>query len=723
MAIIGKIRSRVGLLIGSIAGAIALFLISDALSNGQLIANKDANVAGRIHGQEISFQDYEKTVQQAEANYAQRSGMEVTEELRYQLRQQAWEKALQDAVTKSEFEKLGIAVSDEELRQLLYEGGDNVHQSIRTAPIFLNELGKFDKNKVAQYVQSFKNPNDPEAAQRQQQWASFEKSIYEDQLTGKYTALVSKAVYVPNFFAKKDFENKNQKANVQYVSIPYTTVDDASIQVTDSDLDQYIREHKNEFKNEATRSLEYIAVPITASTADVINLKESLAAQALKLKETNEEGRFLKTQYSETPYTDKYLTATELKTVIADTTLIDSVFARPVGTVIGPVQSASSFYVLKVVGKKAVADSAQIRVIVKQPKAQAEVPKAKKELDSLKNLIKNGANFATIADSFSDDKTQKGGDWGYIKPTDKKLDQFVIDSIFHKYNVGDLFVIPGQRAFYLINIVKAPASKTGAKVAILNKTIQPSSTTSDSILAIVNKVVGESKDLESFRAAAKKYNYPTKTASDMPISGYQIQGLGIASEVIDWAFQNKTGSVSQRAFQVDQRVSPNQSITHYVVPAITSSKNKGLPSAADVRTRLEGKIKQDKKAAEIIKKLAGETDINKIASTNGQTVQTIADLAFIISPGVDNPLANEPKVVGTAAGMQPNTTSKPIAGRAGVYVIKLNSLTPAAETPEGVTASKQSLLQTFKGAVSSTLLQSIIKDDNISDNRYRNREK
>jgi peptidyl-prolyl cis-trans isomerase D len=397
--LISKIRDRVGLLVGVIALAMVLFLLMDALdSRTGFLGAANPTGLGSVNGEDIQPQQYESKINQIISNY-ESNGMEVTEETRLQAREQAWKQYVEEMVAKEQYDKLGIMVSDAELRAMLYEGSDDIlHSSIKSAPVFLNDSGKFDRSKLEQYVQGFSADN-PEAQQRKAQWKRFEDGIYEQTLRSKYTNLIKKAVYVPTWYAKMDHADKNAKAEVSYVMLPYSTVDDASITVADNELLNYLNAHKNEFKQKESRIVDYVSFPVAATKEDSSVALNAVASKVEELRSTDNVERFIKIQDSETPYTGDYLTKDEL---VGAGTMRDTLFRLPLGTTMGPYYESGSYRAFRVIDRKAIADSAKVSLIFKAF-GQAGSDKAKKTMDSIKAVIAKGASFASVADSSTDD--------------------------------------------------------------------------------------------------------------------------------------------------------------------------------------------------------------------------------------------------------------------------------------------------------------------------------
>ena len=132
MALISKIRQRVGLLVFLIALAIVMFLVMDAFDSRTGIFGSGAGMyAGTVDGEKISMQDYENKAQQVIDN----RGNDVTEADRLQMRESAWDNMVQESIAQRQYKLLGLDITDDELRAL-FTDEKNLHPSLRQATLF-----------------------------------------------------------------------------------------------------------------------------------------------------------------------------------------------------------------------------------------------------------------------------------------------------------------------------------------------------------------------------------------------------------------------------------------------------------------------------------------------------------------------------------------------------------------------------------------------------------
>ena len=63
----------------------------------------------------------------------------------------------------------------------------------------------------------------------------------------KYQSLISGAVYVPKWMSEKMNADANSIAKASYVYVPYTSISDSTIKVSDDEMEAYIKKHPKQF--------------------------------------------------------------------------------------------------------------------------------------------------------------------------------------------------------------------------------------------------------------------------------------------------------------------------------------------------------------------------------------------------------------------------------------------------------------------------------------------
>src|SRR5436190_20522822 len=107
MAVLGKIRKRVGLLIGFVGVSMILFSLGDLVTSNTGIMHRNSDVICEIGGEKIHYQEFEKRVETLTDNYKLSSKSETVDpSTQEMLREQAWNMYVTDNVLVKEYEKL-----------------------------------------------------------------------------------------------------------------------------------------------------------------------------------------------------------------------------------------------------------------------------------------------------------------------------------------------------------------------------------------------------------------------------------------------------------------------------------------------------------------------------------------------------------------------------------------------------------------------------------------
>ena len=251
MSIIQTIRDKAAwIIIGAIAVALIAFIVQDSFRSGGLISGNSTTL-GVVNGTKIDAAAFEERVKRAEEIYRQQ-GYPMNDMMRQNIRESLWNEYVDDAIMAERYENLGISVSDKELSDILY--GENPPQDLRqqfTDP----KTGQYDANAAYQQIQALrKQKNSPAYASF---FTQYLPAISKGRQKEKYLSLLGNSMYVPKWLVEKINADNSLKASISYVNVPYSTVSDSAVKVTDEAVRAYITKHPDEYKMEDdTRSID-----------------------------------------------------------------------------------------------------------------------------------------------------------------------------------------------------------------------------------------------------------------------------------------------------------------------------------------------------------------------------------------------------------------------------------------------------------------------------------
>jgi peptidyl-prolyl cis-trans isomerase D len=703
MSVIQTIRQKyLGLMIGSIVVALVGFLLMDALQNNgsNLFGNNDRTL-GSINGNTVSNEEYISLEQKYMEN-ARSKNAKLTEAEGEEVKAQAWDDLVNQKLLEAEYEKLGIDVSNKELQGMLTsEYADPMIQQNFRDPA----TGIFDASKVKQYLDGMRTSKD--TAQKKQ-WLDFEKGLIKQRLAQKYTGMVAMGTYMPKGMIDAKMVERNSLAATDYVKIPYTTIDDSKVTVTDADITAFMQKYKGSFTlQDAIRKSDYVSFDVIPTSADTQMSLGIINANAAEFATTQNMEEFIG-RNSDQGFTKDYFAKGR-----ANTPMTDSMSNNAVSSVAGPYFEEGAFKLFKVLDKKSLPDSARVTHILIAITKEMNEDNAEKKIDSLMAVVKGGGDLSQLASQFSDDNGSKakGGDLGYFAQG-MMMPEFSEPCFFGAK--GDLKKVKTNYGWHLLRVVDQKDFKPCAKVAVFSKTLKASEGTMNAVYTKASQFADGVKDKASFDAAVKKNNTTKRIAEGIIANQNSIQGMGSARDIVRWAYdkETKVGSVSGIKTVKDGL------IDKYVVACLSEIANPGLAPVSMVRERLSGEIKKQKKAAMIAAQYKSATSLADIASKSGQTVAT-ADTVLLA--GSMNPvLGNEAKVVGACFNKVNSTkVSEGIYGNDGVFFIKVKSVTPSTIKASEADYQRERMMNQMQSSqnIGRSIPAILKKKGNVKDNR------
>lgn len=278
MALIGTLRNKMGkIVVGAIMVTMVAFIGTDLIGNSTLLGSGDNPDIGEIAGQGISNAQFQNKVDELSYNFAINTGRNPLQQETDQIRNQAWNGLILQYAYEQQFEELGIVVTNAELVDMVQ--GSNISPQIQQ--FFADpQTGIFQKENVTAFLGSLQQA----PPQQRNSWIAFEQSLVPSRKLEKYANLFTKTNYVTKYEAKDEYVSQNASASVDYMYVPFLSISDSSITVTDSELQAYLDSHESEFQRDETRNMEYVVFNIVPSNIDsavvadeVVEFKQSLA--------------------------------------------------------------------------------------------------------------------------------------------------------------------------------------------------------------------------------------------------------------------------------------------------------------------------------------------------------------------------------------------------------------------------------------------------------------
>jgi peptidyl-prolyl cis-trans isomerase D len=685
MAMIEKIRNQRWLLIVVVGVSLLGFLINGAVLKWIQGGNSDI---GEINGETISATEWMAAIDEQKLlfNY---NGNETG------LSNDTWNNLVESKLFLGEFEELGLSVSDEEYDEILF--GEMTSPYVRQV-IYQGQVDSTKRN-------SLRTNFDGMPANIA---TGYKNLISIKRMKEKYDLMVKKGQYANNLDGKWAFKQASDKVSLSYVVKTYAEIPDSTVTVTESDIRDYYNKHKNdrEYKQESSRSVEYIKFPVRASSMDSTTLKAQLADLAGSFRTATSDSSFAAenantpakafSRYHAGSFPEPYNT---------------QVSSDSLGKIIGPFEYNDAYCIAKVSNRINQLDSVRARhILVKADrKIPAELATARAKADSIKSVIAKENNFEAMAAQYGTDGTKNsGGDLNWFAKG-AMVKEFE-DAAFSGAK-GALQIVVTDFGVHVLEVTDQKFAV--AKVAIVDRRIEPSSGTRKDAYRLASDFSLNFADTASFRAAADTLNGGTVVtpANNIKPNATNIPGLANGGTVVSWAYGAELGEVSQ----------PMMIDNDYIIAALTEIKERGVPTLENVYDKMKAEAIKEKKAEKYMEMMK-QGSLAEIATAIGSTVKTSADLTLkatnIPGSGVN---VQEYEVIGIAFGMKKDFVSSPIKGKGGVYVLQKTSDIVEGVSDDNYTKDRETLATSNQNKAATAIFNSFKEEGDIEDNRYERR--
>ncbi len=702
MAALQKLRDH-GKLIAIVVGlALALFIVGDMIRSGQAVWGKKKFYIAEVDGQPITYQEYEKALDDAMEYYKTMSGARsLDEQTMISLRTQVWDQLILRKILDIVQEKTGLVVSPEELTDMVL--GPNPDPLVRQ--IFRNpQTGQYDPNFARQVLMNL--DKDPKL---QRFWLYIEKNLKVQRLAEKYAYLVAKAIMATNFDAEQNYYERSTLYDLQIAPYLYRNVPDSVVNVTEADLKKYYEKYKGQFyQSEETRRILYVVFPIVPTAQDSAAKLQQIEKLKPDFEKTADPVDFVNIN-SDRQYVDKYYTKDELPKPL------DSLFfVVDTGYVYGPYVNAGAYNLARLLDRQKRPDTVSFRHILISPqdKRIKTLDRARQVADSLYNVIKQGdVSFDALVREYSADQgsVQNGG--RYEGVTEGQMVPEINDFIFSGKK-GDIKVIETQYGVHIVEILDQKAFEPKVKVAFLTIEILPSQQTYDDVYREAALFRSSCKNPEDFERIAQEKGWIPRVASNLTKGSYVIPGLPSPRNIIHWAFNAKVNEISN-VFDLDNM---------YVVAKLVEVRPAGYLPFDEVKDYIRQQVLNEKKGDYVLKLIKDKNipvnDVQAFAQAAGTSVINATNVSF--NAFAISGVGYEPVIFGALDLLKQNQAQGPFKGKNAVYVLDATSITiPPKPTPEQLYPVEQSLTQGYRTRVVAEMFDKIKRDNKVEDYRTR----
>ncbi|WP_298368168.1 peptidylprolyl isomerase [uncultured Lutibacter sp.] len=718
MAILSKIRDRSMFLILIVGLALFAFVL-DPSSIQQFFSTSKINAIGEVNGEEIDREEFARQVE----NYRSQNGGRVSQ---MQAVNAVWTGMVGEKVFQDQLEKAGIVVGEKDIWDAMVSLNE-----IQNSPLFKNEAGLFDEEKLKEYIANMKDDADAGNPQAWTSWLATEKSIKQNLEREAYTSLVRAGLGASLKEGERDYLFNNTKMDAQFVYVPYASIPDSLGSVSRDEIQAYLKNNKKRFKAEAGRSLKYVKFDIVPSESDDAETKQTVenfindreeysnaAKTTVKiagLKNATDYEAFLSENKSDLGIDNGYKFKNQVYAEVSD-----EIFNSEVGIVVGPYKQNGYYKISKVVETIQLPDSVKSSHIIvpfagtTRSTSTKTKEQARKTIDSVFALVKNNkSKFTSIADEINSDGTKgKGGDIGWVRKDQAFSASFDKDfaNFIYKNKKGSIDIVETAFGFHIIRIDDQTKYEKAVKLATFARLIEASEETENIIFEqaeTFNAMLAEGKDINE---VAEENKYIVQSAMDLKALSEVIPGLGAQRQMVTWAFNEEREKGDSKRFDIDVNGKRGYAVT--VLSNIYTED--GISFSSDLLTGVRKELIEKKKAGLIEKKMTGSS-LEEIAKNSGVTVRSASSVS--LSSPLLSGVGNEPAVVGAMSTIKINEISDKISGEKGVFVVKVTKRDAPVEL-ENYDSFRKKIITEYQGR-GNQVYKVLEETADINDNRAR----
>ncbi|ADY28628.1 MULTISPECIES: peptidylprolyl isomerase [Cellulophaga] len=696
MAILENIRKRTTVLILIIGLALFAFVISGIFSADGMSGVKTGTTVAEINGKDISIDKFRREVEAASNRFgAGATSMQVVNSV--------WDQEVKNAILSDEFDDLGISIEQDQIINFIAS-----NPGFSQNPQYQNENGVFDEYIFKEFISTLKTENPAQYAL----WLQQEQAIMQAAKEQTYFNLVKAGLGATLKEGELDYKLANDKIDIKYVRVPYTSIADSSVAVSKDEIAAYIKDHEEDFKQEKARDFQFVYFEekpsledekaVEAKVVSLLNDKVEYNDTILGFRNTKNIEEFLD-RNSDLKYDTIYKTKNVLSPKFADTLM-----ALNIGDIYGPYRDGNYFKVTKMMDKKKDGNVKASHILVAwegAERANPEVKRTKEEAkkraeELLKDAKKGDVEFSVLARDNSDGPSaSRGGDLGYSQQgrMTPKFDEFMFSN-----NVGTIGMVETEFGFH---IVKIDDKQDLVRVATLARAIEASEATINSLFTEATQFESDAKDSDkTFLELSKEKKYVARPVNKIKAMDENLPGLAAQRAIVQWAFNDDSEVGDIKRFPVNNG---------YAVVQLTGKYKEGLMSVEDASFMVLPKLRKEKKAAQIIAANKGKS-IDAIAKDNNVSASTASALTMK-SPTIPG-AGREPFVVGSAFGLNQGDTSGLLEGETGVFML---TVTKKEEAPklDNYSTYANMVQTTAMQRANSAVLNALKKSAEIEDNR------
>lgn len=709
MATLQTIRSKGPLLVIVIGLALFAFIAGDAWK--VLQPHQGKQDVGEVNGETLSAQDYQKMVDELSEVIKLTNGLNsLSEDQLNNVKDQVWQNYVNNQLIAEQAEKLGLTVTDAEIQAIIDQG---THPLLMQTPFRNPQTGMFDKDMLQKFLVDYANLGNSQMPAQYAEyyqkmgafWMFIEKTLKQSTLAEKYENLVTKSLVSNPVAAEDAFKARTEQSDLLLAGVPYSSINDSTIEVTDEEIKNLYNEKKEQYKQLAeTRDIHYIDVKVVPSDADRAAVQEEVTEYSNQLDNTTSDyATFIRSTGSSVSFADIPVNKSVLPSDVAarlDSTGLNEVY--------GPYyyQADDSYNAFKVIAKVSAPDSIQFRQI--QVYAETE-EKTKTLADSIYNALKDGADFAGIAKIYGQTGEATWVNARSWEGTEMDADNAKFVNTLISQPKNELVNLTIGQAHLILQVMDKKSMQTKYKVATIKRPVEFSKETYNAAYNKFSQFVAQNTTLEELQKNAEENGYSLVPRKDLSSAEHYVAGVRSTDDVMRWIFSAKPGEVSP-LYECGEN-------DHMMVVALDKIHSTGYRDINSLAQTLRNEIRRDKKAEKILAEMQGFNSLSQVKAMEGAVSDSVKHVTFSAPAYISVAHASEPVIGAVASKTEIGKTSAPIKGNAGVYMVQVYAKDKGTEKFDAK-QEETSLSNMATRFVPNQILNDLYQKADVTDQRY-----
>ncbi len=709
MATLQTIRSKGPLLVIVIGLALFAFIAGDAWK--VLQPHQGKQDVGEVNGETLSAQDYQKMVDELSEVIKLTNGLNsLSEDQLNNVKDQVWQNYVNNQLIAEQAEKLGLTVTDAEIQAIIDQG---THPLLMQTPFRNPQTGMFDKDMLQKFLVDYANLGNSQMPAQYAEyyqkmgafWMFIEKTLKQSTLAEKYENLVTKSLVSNPVAAEDAFKARTEQSDLLLAGVPYSSINDSTIEVTDEEIKNLYNEKKEQYKQLAeTRDIHYINVKVVPSDADRAAVQEEVTEYSNLLDNTTSDyATFIRSTGSSVSFADIPINKSVLPSDVAarlDSTGVNEVY--------GPYyyQADDSYNAFKVIAKVSAPDSIQFRQI--QVYAETE-EKTKILADSIYNALKDGADFAGIAKIYGQTGEATWVNARSWEGTEMDADNAKFVNTLISQPKNELANLTIGQAHLILQVMDKKSMQTKYKVATIKRPVEFSKETYNAAYNKFSQFVAQNTTLEELQKNAEENGYSLVPRKDLSSAEHYVAGVRSTDDVMRWIFSAKPGEVSP-LYECGEN-------DHMMVVALDKIHSTGYRDINSLAQTLRNEIRRDKKAEKILAEMQGFNSLSQVKAMEGAVSDSVKHVTFSAPAYISVAHASEPVIGAVASKTEIGKTSAPIKGNAGVYMVQVYAKDKGTEKFDAK-QEETSLSNMATRFVPNQILNDLYQKADVTDQRY-----